>query len=158
MAIPDDVTNGGRALKVLESAGLIKLSKDAGFNPTVEDITANPRGIKIVQLAANNIPSILPDVAAGIVNGNYAIDNNLSHDDVIFEDANLDEEQYWNLIACRTEDLKDPEKVEVYRKVIEAYQSTGTTDVYDTTYGGNFIAVGWDQDLLSDAAAEAQGK
>ncbi len=158
VAIPDDVTNGGRALKVLESAGLIKLSEDAGFNPTVKDITANPRGIEIVQIAANNIPSILPDVAAGIVNGNYAIDNNLSHDDVIFEDANLDEEQYWNLIACRTEDLKDPEKVEVYRKVIEAYQSTDTTDVYDNTYGGNFIAVGWDQDLLSDAAAEAQGK
>lgn len=158
VAIPDDVTNGGRALKVLESAGLIELSKDAGFNPTVEDITANPLGIEIVQLAANSIPSILPDVAAGIVNGNYAIDNNLSHDDVIFGDANLDEEQYWNLTACRTEDLKDPEKVEVYRKVIDAYQSASTTDVYNNTYGGNFIAVGWDQDLLGAAAAEAQGK
>lgn len=158
VAIPDDVTNGGRALKVLESAGLIGLSEDAGFNPTVEDITANPLGIQIVQLAANNIPSILPDVAAGIVNGNYAIDNNLSHDDVIFEDANLDEEQYWNLTACRAEDLKDPKKVELYRKVIEAYQSAGTTDVYNNTYGGNFIAVGWDQDLLGAAAAEAQGK
>lgn len=158
VAIPDDVTNGGRALKVLESAGLIELSEDAGFNPTVEDITANPLGIQIVQLAANNIPSILPDVAAGIVNGNYAIDNNLSHDDVIFEDANLDEEQYWNLTACRAEDLKDPKKVELYRKVIEAYQSAGTTDVYNNTYGGNFIAVGWDQDLLGAAAAEAQGK
>lgn len=158
VAIPDDVTNGGRALKVLESAGLIELSEDAGFNPTVEDITANPLGIQIVQLAANNIPSILPDVAAGIVNGNYAIDNNLSHDDVIFEDANLDEEQYWNLTACRAEDLKDPKKVKLYRKVIEAYQSAGTTDVYNNTYGGNFIAVGWDQDLLGAAAAEAQGK
>ena len=158
VAIPDDVTNGGRALKVLESAGLIELSEDAGFNPTVEDITANPLGIQIVQLAANNIPSILPDVAAGIVNGNYVIDNNLSHDDVIFEDANLDEEQYWNLTACRAEDLKDPKKVELYRKVIEAYQSAGTTDVYNNTYGGNFIAVGWDQDLLGAAAAEAQGK
>ena len=154
MAIPDDVTNGGRALKVLESAGLITLSDDAGFNPTVADITENPKGIEIVQIAANNIPSILPDVAAGIVNGNYAIDNNLSHDDVIYEDANLDEEQYWNLIACRTEDLKDPEKVEIYRKVIKAYQSSSTTDVYDNTYGGNFIAVGWDQDLLGDAVAK----
>lgn len=154
VAIPDDVTNGGRALKVLEAAGLIELSDDAGFNPTVADITANPKDIEIVQIAANNIPSILPDVAAGIVNGNYAIDNNLSHDDVIYEDSNLDEEQYWNLTACRTSDLSDPAKVEVYRKVIEAYQSTSTTDVYDNTYGGNFIAVGWDQDLLGEAVAK----
>lgn len=156
VAIPDDVTNGGRALKVLEAAGLIQLSDAAGFNPTVADITANPRGIEIVQLAANNIPSVLPDVAAAVVNGNYAIDNNLSHDDIIFEDTSISDEQYWNLTAARTEDLKDPEKVEVYRKVIEAYQSPDTEGVYDNTYGGNFIAVGWDQDLLSKAVTDAK--
>lgn len=156
VAIPDDVTNGGRALKVLEAAGLIQLSDAAGFNPTVADITANPRGIEIVQLAANNIPSVLPDVAAAVVNGNYAIDNNLSHDDIIFEDTSISDEQYWNLTAARTEDLKDPKKVEVYRKVIEAYQSADTEGVYDNTYGGNFIAVGWDQDLLSKAVADAK--
>lgn len=156
VAIPDDVTNGGRALKVLEAAGLIQLSDAAGFNPTVADITANPRVIEIVQLAANNIPSVLPDVAAAVVNGNYAIDNNLSHDDIIFEDTSISDEQYWNLTAARTEDLKDPEKVEVYRKVIEAYQSADTEGVYDNTYGGNFIAVGWDQDLLSKAVTDAK--
>ena len=156
VAIPDDVTNGGRALKVLEAAGLIQLSDAAGFNPTVADPTANPRGIEIVQLAANNIPSVLPDVAAAVVNGNYAIDNNLSHDDIIFEDTSISDEQYWNLTAVRTEDLKDPEKVEVYRKVIEAYQSADTEGVYDNTYGGNFIAVGWDQDLLSKAVTDAK--
>ena len=156
VAIPDDVTNGGRALKVLEAAGLIQLSDTAGFNPTVADITANPRGIEIVQLAANNIPSVLPDVAAAVVNGNYAIDNNLSHDDIIFEDTSIGDEQYWNLTAARTEDLKDPEKAEVYRKVIEAYQSADTEGVYDNTYGGNFIAVGWDQDLLSKAVTDAK--
>ena len=58
--------------------------------------------------------------------------------------------------AARTEDLKDPEKVEVYRKVIEAYQSADTEGVYDNTYGGNFIAVGWDQDLLSKAVTDAK--
>lgn len=156
VAIPDDVTNGGRALKVLEAAGLIQLSDAAGFNPTVADITANPRGIEIVQLAANNIPSVLPDVAAAVVNGNYAIDNNLSHDDIIFEDTSISDERYWNLTAARTEDLKDPEKVEVYRKVIEAYQSADTEGVYDNTYGGNFIAVGWNQDLLSEAVTNAK--
>lgn len=156
VAIPDDVTNGGRALKVLEAAGLVQLSDAAGFNPTVADITANPRGIEIVQLAANNIPSVLPDVAAAVVNGNYAIDNNLSHDDIIFEDTSISDEQYWNLTAARTEDLKDPGKVEVYRKVIEAYQSADTEGVYDNTYGGNFIAVGWDQDLLSKAVTDAK--
>lgn len=148
VAIPDDVTNGGRALKVLEAAGLIKLRADAGFNPTLADIESYAKKIEIVQLAANNIPSILPDVAAGVVNGNYALDNDLQDQDIIFEDTSVDEKQYWNLIAARTDDLADPEKKETYRKVVEAFQSQGTLDVFQNTFNGFFVAEGWDEDLL----------
>lgn len=60
VAIPDDPTNGGRALKVLEAAGLIKISDAAGFNPTLEDIETYNVGITIEELKANVIPSALP--------------------------------------------------------------------------------------------------
>ena len=70
VAIPDDLTNGGRALKVLEAAGLIELDPNAAFNPTVDDITSYKVNITIEELKANTIPSVLPDVAAAVVNGN----------------------------------------------------------------------------------------
>ena len=61
VAIPDDLTNGGRALKVLEAAGLIELDPNAAFNPTVDDITSYKVNITIEELKANTIPSVLPD-------------------------------------------------------------------------------------------------
>lgn len=148
VAIPNDVTNGGRALKVLEAAGLIKLKADAGFSPTVDDIETYNVKIKIEELAANTIPSALPDVAAAIINGNYALDFGLKTSEAIFQDTSLGEENYWNLIAARTADLKDPDKVAVYRKVVKAFQSDATEKIFSDTYGGYFIKEGWDTDLL----------
>lgn len=148
VAIPNDVTNGGRAIKVLAAAGLIELSPDAGFSPTVDDIIANPSGIVITELSANTIPSVLPDVAAGIVNGNYALDFGLKTDEAIFKDTSLDESEYWNLIAARTADLEDPAKVDLYRKVVDAFQQPETEEIFNTTFGGYFIKAGWDNDLI----------
>ena len=144
IAIPNDVTNGGRAIKVLAAAGLIKLSASAGFNPTVADIVENPKNIVIKELAANTIPSALADVDAAIVNGNYALDFGIKTESAIFKDTSVDEKQYWNLIAARNADLKDPEKVEIFRKVVKAFQTKETEDVFNKTYGGYFIKEGWD--------------
>lgn len=150
VAIPDDVTNGGRALKVLEAAGLIKLKAEAGFNPTIDDIESYTKQIKIEELKANTIPSALADVDAGIVNGNYALDFGLKTDEAIYKDSVLDQKEYWNLIAARTDDLSDPAKLEAYKKVVKAFQSQETEDVFNNDFGGYFIAVGWDEDLLAD--------
>ena len=150
VAIPDDATNGGRALKVLEAAGLIKLKDGADFNPTVDDIETYNKQIKIEELKANIIPSTLADVTAGVVNGNYALDFGLKTEDAIYKDDKLDIEEYWNLIAARTEDLSDPAKVETYRKVVAAFQSDETEAVFNDQFGGYFIKAGWDQDLLAD--------
>ena len=149
VAIPDDVTNGGRAIKVLAAAGLITLKEDAGFNPTLEDIKTYNTKITIKELKANTIPSVLDDVTAAVVNGNYALDFGLKTDEAIYKDSVLDEEKYWNLIAARTEDLQDKDKVAVYQKVIKAFQSDATEKVFNDTFGGYFIKVGWDQDLLA---------
>ena len=78
------------------------------------------------------------------------MDFGLKTEEAIYKDTVLDEEAYWNLIAARSADLEDPEKAEVYRKVIAAFQSQATEDVFNNTFGGYFIKVGWDQDLLAD--------
>ncbi|WP_318743217.1 MetQ/NlpA family ABC transporter substrate-binding protein [Treponema sp.] len=147
VAIPNDVTNGGRAIKVLESAGLIKLKEDAGFNPTVNDIVGNPKNIVIKELAANTIPSALNDVTAAAINGNYALDFNIDPKTAIVKDT-LEDKEYWNLIAARTADLKDKEKVAVYDKIVKAYQSAATEDVYNNKFSGYYIKTGWGIDEL----------
>ena len=149
VAIPYDLTNGGRALKVLEAAGLIELDPNAAFNPTVDDITSYKVNITIEELKANTIPSVLPDVAAAVVNGNYALDFGLKTDEAIYKDSVLDVEEYWNLIAARTADVEDPDTAAIYETVVEAFQSSATEDVFNNTFGGYFIAVGWDQDLIN---------
>lgn len=149
VAIPNDVTNGGRALKVLEAAGLIKIKSSAGFSPTVADIETYKVGIKIKELAANTIPSALADVAAGIVNGNFALDFGLKTEKAIFADTSLKEENYWNLIAARSEDLKNADKAAAYKKVVKAFQTAETEKVFKEKFGGFFIAQGWDKDLLA---------
>ena len=137
IAIPNDLTNGGRALKVLESAGIITLDPSAGFNPTVDDIQTYHVGVTIKELKANVIVSTL--------------DFGLAASDAIFADDRLDIEDYWNLIAARTADLSDPAKVEVFRKVVEAYQSDETLAVYNDQCKGFYTPAGWDQDLLPQA-------
>lgn len=150
VAVPNDLTNEGRALKVLAAAGVITLKDNDNFNPTLDDIESYAADITIKELAANTIPSTLPDVTAAVVNGNYALDFGLKTKEAIYQDTVLDQEEYWNLIAARTEDLSDPRLVAAYDKVVKAFQSDGTKEVFDDTFGGYFIPVGWDEDLLAD--------
>ena len=150
IAVPNDPTNEGRALKVLEAAGVITLKDNDNFNPTLDDIEKYNVDVTIEELAANTIPSTLPDVTAAIINGNYALDFGLDVNSAIYKDTVLDEEKYWNLIAARTEDLSDPNLVAAYEKVVEAFQTDATEEVFDNTFGGYFIKVGWDQDRLSE--------
>ena len=148
IAIPNDPTNGGRAIKVLATSGLITLKEDAGFNPTKEDIVSYAKKITIQELAANTIPSALPDIAAGVINDTYALDYGLKASDAVYADQ-AREQEYWNLIAARTADLEDPAKLETYIKVVDAYQSEVMKAHLSKLYGGFFRPVGWDEGLLT---------
>ena len=148
IAIPNDPTNGGRAIKVLATSGIITLKEGAGFNPTKEDIASYSKKITIQELAANTIPSALPDIAAGVINDTYALDYGLKASDAVFADQ-AREKEYWNLIAARTSDLSDPAKLEVYEKIVKAYQSEAMRNHLAELYGGFFRPVGWDEDLLA---------
>lgn len=143
IAIPNDPSNGGRALKVLEAAGIIKLNETAGDNPELKDIISNPLNIDIVEVDAGSIYSLLPDVSAAVINGNYAIDFGLNPGkDYIFQDdpSIYSSKLFVNLIAARTKDIDN----EVYKKVVKAYQSEDVKKVYADNFKGSYIAV-WDK-------------
>lgn len=122
VALPNDPTNGGRALKLLEKAGVIKLDESKGYLPTVRDVTENTKSIKFYEVDAGNTPSLIPDVAISIINANYATDKGLTPDkDAIYQDTTgkIDANNpYINIVAARTADKDNP----VYKKVVEAYQ------------------------------------
>ena len=78
VAIPNDPTNEGRALLLLQEAGLITLDPKAGITATVQDITSNPKKLKFSEIEAASLPRVLADVDAAVINGNYAIPAGLS--------------------------------------------------------------------------------
>lgn len=150
VAVPNDPTNEGRALKVLEQAGLLKLKDSDLESPTLNDVASYKVKINIKELAADSIAPVLPDVTAAIINGNYASDYGYTDDDAIFKDSGSGSKEYWNLIAARTSDLSDKKKVALYKKVVDAFHRDATVDVFNDEFKGAYIAVGWDQDLLKD--------
>lgn len=118
--IPNDPTNGGRALLLLEKVGLLKLKANVGLLPTVNDIAENPKKIKILQLEAPQLPRALDDanVAIAVINNTFATPVGLisTRDGLFVEDK---ESPYVNAIVAR-EDNKDQQKVKDF---VKAYQS-----------------------------------
>lgn len=140
VAIPNDPSNGGRALKVLEAAGLIKLKDKSIANPELKDISENPLNIEIVEVDAGSIYSLLPDVACAVINCNFALNFGLNPDkDSIFKDnpSNYADKNYINIIAARTEDKDN----EIYKKIVKAYQSEEVKNIYSKDFKGAYIAV-----------------
>lgn len=78
IAIPSDGTNGGRALLMLHTAGLIKLKDGNNLLSSISDIVENPKGYEFKALEAAQLPRVLADVDAGVINGNYALDSKLN--------------------------------------------------------------------------------
>ncbi|MBM6816186.1 metal ABC transporter substrate-binding protein [Olsenella uli] len=121
ISVPNDPTNEGRALLLLQDLGLITLDEAAGVTATANDITDNPHGLKIVEQEAAVLPSTLADVDFAIINGNYAIDAGLSLDDAVATenaDSTAVREQYVNIIATRPE-LKDDERIAALVEVLK---------------------------------------
>ena len=73
VAIPNDPTNGGRALSILQAAGLLKLKDGVGVGGTVADVVENPKGLEFVEVEAALLPRTLDDVALSVINSNFAM-------------------------------------------------------------------------------------
>ncbi len=106
VAIPNDPTNGGRALKVLESAGLIKVKPEAGVLATVADVTDNPKHVSFVETEAAQVPRALDDVDAAVINSNFALGVNLNpaKDAIAIESK---ESPYANIVVVREGDNRE---------------------------------------------------
>ena len=132
--IPNDPTNGGRALVLLAAHGAFRLREGADFRATVADITENPRRLRIVELDAAQIPRALEEVEAAAINTNFAIPAGLNpvRDSIALEAA---ESPYANLIAVRQQDRE----AAWVRRLVAAYQNQEVKDFVHTTFQGSVV-------------------
>ncbi|ORT49266.1 DL-methionine transporter substrate-binding subunit [Vibrio sp. qd031] len=137
IAVPNDPTNLGRSLLLLEQQGLITLKQGAGLLATVRDIEENPKNIEIVELDAAQLPRSLDDVALSIINTTYASSINLTpqKDGIFVEDK---DSPYVNLIVSREENLN----AENVQNFVKAYQSDEVYNAASEIFQGGVVK-GW---------------
>jgi D-methionine transport system substrate-binding protein len=135
IAFPNDPTNGGRALLLLQDKGVIKLKANVGFKPSVADIADNPKKLKFVEIDAAQAPRVLEDVDAAVVNTNYATQAGLNpvKDAILREDP---KGPYVNIIAVRAEDKDKP----WVKALVEAYRSPEVKQFVEQKFGGAVLA------------------
>lgn len=129
IAIPNDPTNEGRALLLLQSAGLITLKADAGLEAVPSDIASNPKNLKFREIEAATLPRILQDVNAAVINGNYAIPAGLvaTRDGLFVEGA---DSPYVNVIAVKEGRENDP----AIKALVNALKSDKVRDYVSSHY------------------------
>ena len=132
IAVPNDATNEGRALLLLQAYGLLKVDENAGITATVKDITENPLNIEFVEVEAALVPNALPDVDYAIINGNYALAAELPAA-LLYENA---ESPYVNVISVNEAD-KDSDKA----KALAAAALSQKVVDYFASYEGQAISV-----------------
>jgi D-methionine transport system substrate-binding protein len=134
VAIPNDPTNGGRALLLLADKGVIKLKPDAGLKATPLDVVDNPKKLKIIELDAAQLPRALDEVDAAAVNTNYALPAGLvpTRDAIALENPRS---PYANVIAVRAQDKDNP----AYKKFVKAYHSDEVKQFVAKEFKGSVI-------------------
>ena len=142
IAIPNDVSNEGRALILLQTAGLIKLDPEAGLVPTTEDVVENRLNLQFQTLESNQTARALQDVTASVINSGMAVDAGFipSEDAVFLEPVTEDSKPYYNVIAALSEDVDN----EVFQTIVAYYQSEGTAKVIEESSKGSQFPV-WDE-------------
>ncbi|WP_061796692.1 MetQ/NlpA family lipoprotein [Serratia ficaria] len=139
IALPNDPTNLGRSLLLLQKVGLIKLKDGVGLLPTVLDVTENPKNLKLVELEAPQLPRSLDDqqIALAVINTTYASQIGLTpaKDGLFVEDK---DSPYVNLLVAR-EDNKDAENV---KKFVQAYQADEVNEAANKIFNGGAVK-GW---------------
>lgn len=130
VAIPNDPTNGGRALLVLQSAGLIKLKEGAPITATPQDIAENPKNLVFSELEAPQLPRSMEDADISIINMNFALEAKLDPKSAIYTESS--DSPYANIVAVREGDENRPE----LQKLMKALQSAESKAFIEKKYGG----------------------
>ncbi|MDU9393418.1 MetQ/NlpA family ABC transporter substrate-binding protein [Pseudomonas sp. zfem002] len=134
VVIPNDATNGGRALLLLQKAGLIKLKDAANILSTPKDIAENPKGLKIRELEAATLPRVLTQVDLALINTNYALEAKLNpeKDALVIEGS---DSPYVNILVARP-DNKDSQALQ---KLVSALHSPEVKQFIVEKYKGAVI-------------------
>ena len=133
--IPNDPTNGGRVLLVLQDLGLIKLKAEAGLKATPLDVTDNPKKIRFVELDAAQLPRSLDDLDASAINTNYALSAGLNpQKDAIAQESA--KSPYVNVLVVREQDKDKP----WVGKLLKAYHSEEIRKFIQTEFKGSVLA------------------
>lgn len=137
ISIPNDPSNAGRTLKILDQAGFITLKEGLGFEATELDILKNPKGVKILSLDPAQLPRSLADVDLSVINSYIALNANLlpSRDGLLVEDELSD---YFCLIGVHEDRQHEP----WVHTLVESYRSPEVKQFLTDTFDGNVIA-GW---------------
>ncbi|GAD81067.1 MetQ/NlpA family lipoprotein [Vibrio ezurae] len=137
IAVPNDPTNLGRSLLLLQKQGIIELREGAGLLATVRDITANPKKIEIVELEAAQLTRSLDDMTLAIINNTFAssIDLTPQRDGIFVESK---ESPYVNLIVAREENVNS----ENVKNFVKAYQTEEVYKAADEIFKGGLVK-GW---------------
>ena len=134
ISIPNDPTNGGRALLLLQSKGLIKVKEGAGLKASPLDISENPKKLEILELDAAQLPRSLDDVSVAVINTNYALEAGLDpNKDAIAREAS--ESPYANVIAVRKADQDKP----WVAKLVKIYQSDEVKQFINDRFKGAIV-------------------
>ena len=131
VAIPNDPTNGGRALLLLQDLGVITLAEGTGLVPSPLDIQDNPKNLNFLELDAAQLPRALADADIAIINTNYALASGLSprNDSIAMEKA---DSPYVNIIVVQEGRQDEP----WVKTLVEAYQSDEIKTFIDDKYEG----------------------
>ena len=133
IAIPNDATNEGRALLILQNAGYIKLRPGSGLQATPLDIVSNPKKLKFVEIEAPQLPRSLDDTTASVINAGYAFAANLTKKDQIVAEDNTS--PYVNIIAVKKGRETDPSIV----KYIEIFHTEPVKKFIEDKYKGQVV-------------------
>lgn len=157
IAIPDDPSNGGRALNILAAAKLIELSPKAGDFPTVDDVVKNPKNLRFTPIAAKTIPQQFTDPAlSAVVVGTSYFDpkQGITTKDALFLDDSLDEKNlpYINIVASRADNADDP----AWAVLKEAYADPRAAAALEKEDKGATVLVDVPVDTLRSKLAELQ--
>lgn len=135
ISIPNDPTNEGRGLQLLEKAGVIKLKEGVGMKATPADVVENPKHLKFQELEAAQLPRSLADVDASVITMNYVMSSGLSPKDqgIFLEDK--DTPLAVMIIAAREKDKDQP----AYQKFVKYYQSESVKKFIAEKYKGTIV-------------------
>lgn len=135
VAVPNDSTNEGRALLLLEAQGLITLKEDAGLECTINDIVDNPKKLEIKELEAAMVPQVIDDVDVAIINSNYAIQADLDPTTDALVSESAEDAKYPNIICVK----EGNENNEAILKLVEALKSDAVRTFIEENYNGAVV-------------------